>query len=75
MNSVRLINFLLMKGKKVVGRVAAIINHRANETWKKKEVRFGWIDFLDKPEISRSIAWSSRRMGEKNEEWKLLSDR
>ena len=47
--------FLAYEGKKVVGRVAAIINHRANETWKKKEVRFGWIDFLDKSEISEAL--------------------
>ncbi len=24
------------------------------KTWKKKEVRFGWIDFLDKPEVSEA---------------------
>lgn len=29
--------FLAYEGKKVVGRVAAIINHRANETWKKRK--------------------------------------
>ena len=36
--------FLAYNNNKVVGRVAAIINKRANETWNKKEVRFGWID-------------------------------
>lgn len=40
---------------KVVGRVAAIINRRANETWNKKEVRFGWIDFTDDPEVSEAL--------------------
>jgi len=39
--------FLALKDGKVVGRVAAIINHRANEKWQKKDVRFGWIDFID----------------------------
>ena len=39
--------FLALKGGKVVGRVAAIINRRANERWNKKQVRFGWIDFID----------------------------
>ena len=29
--------------RQIVGRVAAIINHKANQTWNKKEVRFGWI--------------------------------
>ena len=37
--------FLAYRDKRLVGRVAAIINHRANDTWKAKEVRFGWIDF------------------------------
>lgn len=37
---------------KVVGRVAAIINHRANEQWDKKQVRFGWLDFIDDMEVS-----------------------
>ncbi len=39
--------FLAYRDGKLVGRVAAIINHRANQTWSKKEVRFGWIDFID----------------------------
>ena len=43
--------FLAYNNNKVVGRVAAIINKRANETWNKKEVRFGWIDFIDDIEV------------------------
>ena len=39
--------YLALKEGKIVGRVAAIINHKANEKWKKKDVRFGWIDFID----------------------------
>ena len=31
--------YLALRGGKVVGRVAAIINHRANEEWQKKQVR------------------------------------
>lgn len=47
--------FLAYKEGKLVGRVAAIINHRANETWNKKNVRFGWIDFIDDLEVSRAL--------------------
>ncbi|MBQ8501784.1 MAG: N-acetyltransferase [Bacteroides sp.] len=47
--------FLAYKEGRVVGRVAAIINHRANETWGKKEVRFGWIDFIDDEEVSAAL--------------------
>lgn len=51
---------------KIVGRVAAIINRRANESWNKKAVRFGWIDFVDDPEVSRALidtvkAWGRER--------------
>ncbi len=47
--------FLAYDGEKIVGRVAAIINHRANEAWNKREVRFGWIDFVDNEEVSRTL--------------------
>lgn len=47
--------FLAYQGEKIVGRVAGIINKRANETWNKQEVRFGWIDFIDDEEISRAL--------------------
>ncbi len=47
--------FLAYDGEKIVGRVAAIINHRANEAWDKREVRFGWIDFVDNEEVSRTL--------------------
>ncbi len=51
---------------KIVGRVAAIINHRANEAWQKKTVRFGWIDFVDDIKVSRALidtvkAWGRER--------------
>ena len=47
--------YLAMKDGKVVGRVAAIINHKANEKWKKKDVRFGWIDFIDDLDVSYTL--------------------
>ena len=47
--------FLAYKEGQLVGRVAAIINHRANEKWHTKAVRFGWIDFIDDIEVSRAL--------------------
>lgn len=47
--------FLALKEEKVVGRVAAIINNKANEKWEKKDVRFGWIDFIDDIEVSKAL--------------------
>lgn len=47
--------FLAYKEGKLVGRVAAIINNRANETWNTRNVRFGWIDFVDDKEVSEAL--------------------
>ena len=47
--------FIAYKDGKVVGRVAAIINNRANEKWQRKAVRFGWIDFVDDIEVSKAL--------------------
>ena len=55
--------FLAYKENRVAGRVAAIINHRANETWAKKEVRFGWIDFIDDPEVSAALLSTVEKWG------------
>lgn len=47
--------FLAYKDGKVVGRVAAIINRRANERWNCHQVRFGWFDFIDDFEVSTAL--------------------
>jgi hypothetical protein len=47
--------YLAYKDSKLVGRVAAIINNRANEKWQRKTVRFGWIDFVDDLEVSAAL--------------------
>ncbi len=47
--------FIAYKDGKAVGRVAAIINNRANERWERKDVRFGWIDFIDDIEVSKAL--------------------
>lgn len=47
--------YLAYKDGKVAGRVAAIINNKANKRWEKKCVRFGWIDFIDDREVSAAL--------------------
>ncbi len=47
--------YLAYKDGKVAGRVAAIINHRVNEHWNVRDVRFGWIDFIDDIEVSGAL--------------------
>lgn len=55
--------FLALRDGKIVGRVAAIINRRANETWNRKTVRFGWIDFIDDMEVSTALIDTVKRWG------------
>lgn len=47
--------FMAFRDEKLVGRVAAIINHRANKRWDRKQVRFSWFDFVDDQEISATL--------------------
>lgn len=42
---------LAYKDNKIVGRLCAIINHKANETWNAKNGRFGFFDFIDDKEV------------------------
>ena len=55
--------FLALREGHIVGRVAAIINRRANATWKKRQVRFGWIDFIDDIEVSRALIDTVKQWG------------
>lgn len=47
--------YLAYKDDELVGRVAAIVNHKANEAWKVQQVRFGWFDFIDDIEVSAAL--------------------
>ena len=47
--------YIAYRDNKVVGRIAGIINHRANERWNNKTVRFGWFDFIDDTEVSAAL--------------------
>ena len=47
--------FLAYKDGKVAGRVAAIINHMANNRWQQQRVRFGWIYFIDEIEGAKAL--------------------
>lgn len=51
---------------KPVGRICGIINHAANEHWKRDEVRFGWFDFIDDEKVSFAlldavVAWGKSK--------------
>ena len=55
--------FLAYEGEDVVGRVAAIINRRANETWQVSNVRFGMLDFTDNPAVSAALIAAVEQWG------------
>ena len=47
--------FIAEKDGKVVGRIAGIINSRANKKWNTSIVRFGYIDFIDDLDVSKAL--------------------
>ena len=47
--------FVAYRDGKPVGRIAAIINHHANQKWNRKYVRFSYIEFIDDPEVSKAL--------------------
>lgn len=55
--------FLALRDGKIVGRVVAIINHKANKKWGTRNVRFGWIDFIDDEEVSQALIETVEKWG------------
>ncbi len=58
--------FLAYKDNQVVGRVAGIVNTHANEKWNTKNVRFGFLDFIDDLQVSSAlldavVAWGKEQ--------------
>jgi len=47
--------WLAYKDGKVVGRIAGIYINKSNEKWGQKNVRFGWVDFIDDREVSKAL--------------------
>ena len=47
--------FLAYKNGECVGRIAGILNNRANEIWSQKRIRFGWLDFIEDIEVLRAL--------------------
>ena len=57
--------FMAFRNGHLVGRVAAIINRRANECWQRKQIRFGWFDFIDDLEVSKALLQAVEDWGRK----------
>jgi len=57
--------WLVYDGRKVVGRICAMINPRYNELYKVKRARFGWFDCINDLEVAKLLigtaeAWAKR---------------
>ena len=55
--------FLALRDGKVVGRVAAILNRRANEQWGPGTVRYGWLDFIEDAEVLSALTGAVAEWG------------
>jgi len=47
--------FLAYKGENIVGRIAVMINHKEEKELGIRKVRFGWLDFINDIEVSKSL--------------------
>ena len=56
--------YLAYDGGKPVGRVAAIVNYKANEAWNVNQVRFGWFDFIDDINVSKALLEAVVKFGQ-----------
>lgn len=47
--------FLAWRDREIVGRIGAILSHKANETWNTRRMRFTQVDFIDDREVSAAL--------------------
>lgn len=47
--------WLAYRDGEIVGRIAGIINHNANNDWNEKNIRFGWLDMIDDIEVTEAL--------------------
>ena len=57
--------WMAFRDNQPVGRIAGIINRKANEKWGFRHVRFGWFDFIDDLEVSHALLDAVAEWGKK----------
>ncbi|MBD5203420.1 MAG: N-acetyltransferase [Bacteroidales bacterium] len=57
--------FMAYRDGKPVGRIAAILNNQVNEHHSSNDVRFGFVDFIDDPEVSAALFNAVEEWGRK----------
>ena len=55
----------LTKEKRLSDELPGSYNHKSNERWNEKLVRFGWIDFIDDLNVSRKLIETVENWGKK----------
>lgn len=56
-------SFMAFRDNKPAGRITAIINRRQNERTGKQEMRFGFVDFIDDPEVVDALFAAAEQWG------------
>ena len=64
--------FMAFRDGKPVGRIAAMINKQVNEKSNSKDARFGFIDFIDEPEVSAALLKAAEDWGRKKGMTKII---
>ena len=64
--------FMAYRDGKPVGRIAAMINKQVNEKSNSKDARFGFIDFIDDPEVSAALLKAAEDWGRKKGMTKII---
>lgn len=58
--------WLVKDGKRVVGRICAMINPRYNTRYEKKRARFGWFDLIDDLEVAKLLLGTAENWAREN---------
>jgi len=58
--------WLALRDGEIVGRIGAILSHKANEKWNTRRMRFTQVDFIDDYEVSAALfttveAWAREK--------------
>lgn len=59
--------FLAYRENKIVGRIAAIINHLEVNEQHKHKMRFGWLDFVDDIEVTKALLAEVHKIGKEHQ--------
>lgn len=58
--------WMVMDGKKVVGRICGMINPRYNERFSKKRARFGWFDTINDIKVASLLLGTAEAWAKEN---------